>query len=171
MNKIIGNGDIAGVLHKVEPKGLTFFASGVSDSKETREREFLREKELLWNQEVPSHLVYFSSLRAINPTTPYLQHKRDMELQVMNGFQYYTIVRLGNITWGNNPNTIINFLKNRINSAESLVIKDEYKHLVGEEEFVYWMNQIPINSKFELNITGRFIKVSKIVEEIIAGKL
>lgn len=171
MNKIIGNGDIATALIDVEDNDLLFFASGVSDSKEIRQREFFRERDLLLDQDKNSHLVYFSSLGAMNPTTDYLLHKSNMERIVNRTFHSHTIVRIGNITWGTNPNTIINYFKNRISSGESFNIRDEYKHLISREEFVYWMHKIPKYRNVEMNLTGRFIKVSKIVEEIIAGKL
>jgi hypothetical protein len=162
---------MAMVLVDVEDNDLLFFASGVSDSKEVRQREFFRERDLLLDQDKNSHLVYFSSLGAMNPTTEYLIHKRNMELLIDRTFHSNTIVRIGNITWGNNPNTIINYLKRRISSGESFNIRDEYKHLISREELIYWMHKIPKDRNVQMNLTGRMVKVSKIVEEIISGKL
>ena len=45
---IVGYGDIASVLK--DRKGTIFFASGVSNSQETRESEYKREEDLLMKQ-------------------------------------------------------------------------------------------------------------------------
>lgn len=45
---IIGNGDVASVLQ--DRDDLIYFASGVSNSQETRGSEFRREKDLLFEQ-------------------------------------------------------------------------------------------------------------------------
>ena len=57
---IIGHGDIASVLSDREDR--IYFARGVSNSRETRESEYAREKTLLLQQEKIRHLVYFTSL-------------------------------------------------------------------------------------------------------------
>lgn len=169
-NTIIGGGDIASILHRVDPKGLTFFASGVSNSQETDENEYQREERLLLSQDRKSHLVYFSSLCVLNTNTRYAYHKRRMENNVKYFFRQHTIIRLGNITWGKNPNTIINFFRNKLSSGEKLEIKEGYRHLVNEEELIYWLNQIP-EWNAEMNITGRLIKISDIPTEIFFGRL
>lgn len=170
-NTIIGNGDIASVLKKVEPKGLLFFASGVSNSNNIDEEEFRREKVLLLQQDRKEHLVYFSSICALKTNSRYCMHKREMEELVEYYFKQHTIVRIGNITWGKNPNTIINYLKNKIEKGEFFNIRDEYRHIIDKEEFIYWMNLIPTDRSTQINVPGRMVKVKQIVEEIIAGKL
>ena len=104
---IIGNGDIASAIK--DRKDLLFFASGVSNSRETRESEYRREIDLLLKQDKNSHIVYFSSLCVFYSNSRYAQHKRYME-KLVKGFRKWTIIRLGNITWGTNPHTLINFL-------------------------------------------------------------
>lgn len=169
-NAIIGGGDIASVLHRVDPKGLTLFASGVSNSQETDENAYQREERLLLSQDQKAHLVYFSSLSVFNPRTRYSEHKKRMENHVRYFFRRHTIVRLGNITWGVNPNTIINSFRNKLLSGEKLVVQDGYRHLVDKDEFIYWLNLIPTWNA-EMNITGRRIKISDIPKEISAGRL
>lgn len=72
---IIGHGDIASVLKDRE--GFIFFASGVSNSGETRESEYKREEDLLLKQNKNKHLVYFGSLSIFyNPHTRYTRHKK-----------------------------------------------------------------------------------------------
>lgn len=159
---IIGNGDIASVLRD---KGITYFASGVSNSSETRESEFKRELDLLMEQDTNQKIVYFSSLCVFYSDTPYARHKRMMEEVVKTNFRKYTIMRLGNITWGNNPHTIINFFKNKIKNGEKLDIRDTQRYLVDKDEFLHWVDMIP-DWNCEMNITGRKLTIQQIVDEI-----
>jgi nucleoside-diphosphate-sugar epimerase len=165
---IIGNGDIASVLKDREDR--VYFASGVSNSQEKRESEFDREMNLLLEQDRSRHTVYFSSLSVFYSDTRYAQHKIFMENVLKNYFKHYTIIRLGNITFGKNPNTILNFFRNKIKMGEELEIRDEYRYIIDKEEFLHWMDLIPIWN-CQMNITGRRMKVSEIVEEIKQGKL
>lgn len=155
---ILGSGDIATVLPK-DPR-LLFFASGVSNSQEVQKDEFLREKRLLLTQEPRQHIVYFSSLGVFNVNTPYMEHKREMESFVKAIFSRYTIVRIGNITWGHNSHTFINaFLR------KPYEIKDEYRYMVEKEEFLYWINLIPTDFSCEMNIPGKRMKVIDALKE------
>src|SRR3990167_3485339 len=106
---ITGNGDIASVLP--ERDDLHFFASGVSNSQETRESEYEREIELLSLQDMGEHLVYFSTLALFYGNSRYVDHKWQMEALTKAWFPKHTIIRLGNITFGKNLNTIINSFK------------------------------------------------------------
>jgi nucleoside-diphosphate-sugar epimerase len=162
---VIGNGDIASALEEVDRDDLLFFASGVSNSLEIRESEYEREVNLLLNQPVMKHLVYFSSLAVFYSDTRYAWHKKEMEGLVKNVFQRYTIIRLGNITWGNNPNTIINFFKNKLSNNEPIEIRDEYRYVVWLEEFLHWINMIP-DWSCEMNIPGEMMKIEEIVDAI-----
>ena len=159
---IIGNGDIASALE--DKKDITYFASGVSDSSETRESEFKRERDLLLSQDA-WHLVYISSLCVFYLDTPYAKHKREMEEVVKNNFPVYTIMRLGNITWGNNPKTLLNFFKNKIKNKEDFEIQDTYRYLVDKDEFQHWIDMIP-DWSCEMNITGRRMTIKQIVDEL-----
>lgn len=161
---IVGHGDIAKALKELEMHHLLFFASGVSNSLETRESEYQREKSLLCDQWVDQHIVYFSSLCVFYSTTRYAQHKREMETIVRNRFIKYTIVRLGNITWGDNPNTLINYMRNRIKQGLPVDIQDTYRYIIDKDEFLHWMAMIP-DFNCELNITGVRMKVDEIVKK------
>lgn len=167
-NMIEGNGNIALVLPGRDD--LLFFASGVSNSQETRESEYEREMILLMKQNRQAHIVYFSSLSIFYSDTRYTRHKRKMEFLVKKYFSPYTIIRLGNITWGDNPHTIINFFKNKIKNNEPFEIRDEYRYLIDKPEFLHWISLIP-NWNVEMNIPGRMVKVRDIVKEIKEGKL
>jgi hypothetical protein len=154
---IIGGGDIAKVL--VDRNDLTFFASGVSNSKCIDDNEFIREVNLLLDVKC-KHLVYFSTLSIYDKDTPYTNHKLFME-DLVRQFDTYTIIRLGNITWGDNPNTIINYFKNN----ECTELKNEYKYLCSLDEFKYWISKIPKFST-EMNITGSRIHTYDLYQQI-----
>ena len=151
---VIGNGDLASVLPDSK---FTFFASGVSNSSETRYSEFDREIHLLLEQSREAHIVYFSTLALFYSNTPYTQHKRDMEVIIKSSFRNYTIIRIGNITWGDNPHTLINYLKTHSNAE----IRDEYRYIVDKDEFLHWINLIP-DWSCEMNIPGQRMKVKEI---------
>jgi len=164
---IIGRGDIASVLTNRDD--LTFFASGVSNSSETREPEFHREATLLRSQNRGRRLVYFSSICVFYSTSLYAKHKRSMEQQVCRNFPLHTIVRLGNITWGKNPHTLINFMREQKRLGRVLDIQDTYRYIVEKDEFLHWVSMIP-DFNCELNITGRRLTVNQIVNEYVYGK-
>jgi len=157
---IVGEGDIASVLP--EREDLLFFASGVSNSGEIDESEYQREKDLLLEQDPEAHVVYFSSLSVLNGMSRYIQHKREMESLVKENFDPYTIFRIGNITWGNNPHTLINYLQNHPEAE----IRDEYRYIVDEDEFLHWVDMIPPWS-CEMNVPGRRLKVKEVVNEYV----
>lgn len=165
---IVGSGDIASAI--IDREGLLFFASGVSNSQETRESEYQREKDLLLEQDRSKHLVYFGSLSIFYSEGRYANHKKEVEDLVKENFERYTIMRLGNIVWGNNPHTIINYFRNRIKEGKSLEIQDTYRYIVNKEEFQYWIGMIPAWS-CEMNVPGRRMSVVEIANEIKQGRL
>lgn len=96
------------------------FASGVSNSSETRHEAFLRERMLLQATLSPvRRLIYFSSCAVANasqPSTPYLQHKREMERMVLGNDGI--VLRLPQVVGkSSNPNTLTNFLFDRIDQG------------------------------------------------------
>lgn len=169
---IIGNGDIAKSIkhYNLDRPLVTFFASGVSNSKEDKEGEYEHEKDLLFKQPRELHLVYFSSLCIYYSQTRYAMHKLEMEHHVKGSFPSYTIVRLGNITWGNNKNTIINFFKWEHYNLRIPNLNDEYRFLINGEQFNYWIRNIPFGMKNEMNITGEMVHVKEIWRRVCDGK-
>ena len=162
---IIGRGDIASILNDRE--GATFFVSGVSNSNETRESEFIREIELLDKQDKSKCLFYLSSISVDDidkvSKNKYLQHKRTMELLIKSNFQNYNIIRIGNITWGSNPNTFINYIKNKKKKGESVEIKDEYKYIIDKEQLVLLTDNLPLIGQNTICVFGRMAKVAELV--------
>jgi hypothetical protein len=157
---IVGHGDIASILTDREDR--LYFASGVSNSQETDEEEYQREKRLLMMQDKWRHIVYFSSLSIFYTNTRYARHKREMEKLVKKSFRHHTIIRIGNITWGKNPHTIINYLR----AHKDAEIKDVYRYIVKKDEFLHWIDLIP-DWSCEMNIPGKMMKVVDIVKEYV----
>lgn len=161
---IIGNGDIAKALRPVDRADIVFFASGVSSSKETRLKEFDREIDMLHNIKPDRHIVYFSTLSVYYSYSPYVKHKEYIENLIQVLFASYTIVRLGNITWGNNPNTLLNFFRNEYRAGREPVIQDCHRYLINKEEFLHWMKMIRVGQKDIMNITGQKKHVREIAD-------
>ena len=162
---IIGRGDIASVLNDRED--VTFFVSGVSNSNETRDSEFMREMELLDKQDRTKCLFYFSSISVDDTekvgSNKYLQHKLRMEMFIKSNFENYNIIRIGNITWGNNPNTFINYIKNKKSKGEVVEIKDEYKYIINKEQLVMLTSNLPLVGQTTLCVFSRMAKVAELV--------
>lgn len=162
---IIGNGDIASILN--DRANVIFFASGVSNSNEIREEQFNREKELLLKQDKNMCIFYFSSI-AIDifekyEKNRYLQHKKQMEDIIKSNFKNYNIIRIGNINWGKNPNTFLNYIKNKIDNKEAVHILDEYKFMLDKSELVVLTDNLPIIGKNQISIFGKMIKVKDLL--------
>jgi hypothetical protein len=161
---IVGKGDIASILNDRE--GAIFFASGVSKSTETNESEFWREIELLNKQDRTKCLFYFSSITLDDMSkigNQYLTHKRRMELLVKSNFKNYNIIRIGNISWGSNPNTFINYIKNKIKNGEPVEIKDEFKYLIDKEQLLLLTDNLPLVGQNTISVFGRMAKVNELI--------
>lgn len=113
-----------------------------------------------------NRLVYFGSLAIFYSHTRYTEHKLEMEQLVKDNFPKYCIIRIGNIEWDRNPNTLVNALKTRVASGEGITIQDTYRYMVDQEEFLHWIHKIP-DFNCEINIPGRRMKVSEIVKEYV----
>lgn len=161
---IIGHGDIASALKDKE--NFLFFASGVSNSQERRESQFQREIDLLLKQDKYKHIVYFGSLCVFYSNSRYAQHKKQMEKLVRDNFKHHTIIRIGNITWGENSHTLINYLRARAKKGKPLEIRETWRYLTDKEEFLHWIDMIP-RWNCEMNITGQKLTIKEIVNKYI----
>jgi hypothetical protein len=86
-----------------------------------------------------------------------------MELLIKSNFQNYNIIRIGNITWGSNPNTFINYIKNKIKNGEPVEIKDEYKYMIDKEQLVLLTNNLPLIGQNQISVFGRMAKVKELI--------
>ncbi|MHB1271812.1 MAG: NAD-dependent epimerase/dehydratase family protein [Rhodanobacter sp.] len=106
---------------------VVVFASGVSNSLETRSSEFSREdsllRELLATR--PRRFVYFGSCgvtAAQAELTPYMQHKKRME-SIALSFAGSLVIRLPQVVGPtDNPHTLTNFIRDRIVSGEQFMV-------------------------------------------------
>lgn len=121
---IVGNGLIAKAFrpHHEHDPGLVVYASGVSNSRETRAAEFLRERTML--QEAIARapvLLYFSTCSIGDPEladTAYVAHKKAMEALVREA-RRFAIFRLPQVVGRTgNPNTLTNYLHQKVASGE-----------------------------------------------------
>ena len=162
---IIGRGDIASILNDRE--GVIFFVSGVSNSLEKRESEYEREYKLLSEQDKTKCIFYISSITIDNKEkfeiSRYLQHKKQMEDYIKSNFKNYNIIRIGNIAWGSNPNTFLNYIKNKVKNNESFFLSDEYKFMINEKQLLSLTDNLPIDSQNQISVFGQMVKVKDLI--------
>ena len=123
---VIGTGMIATHFNGFSDRDdVVIFASGVSNSKETRPEPYAREQTLVEQtlQQMPDGLfVYFSTASIADPAeqhSMYVQHKLYTERLIARHASRYLIVRASNVVGGpGNPHTILNFFVNRIRQGE-----------------------------------------------------
>lgn len=125
---IIGNGLLASGFIKKEKnyKNYIIFASGVSDSKETDQNNFDREKNLIIktiNENKKLTFIYFSSVLVGITDNKYYNHKMEMESIIKNLTNNYVIFRVPQIIGKNgNKNNLINFIKTSILEDKEIVV-------------------------------------------------
>lgn len=163
---IIGNGDIAKALQDRE--GAIFFASGVSNSKCTDEREFKRERKLMIDTFHEHYkpgicLFYFSSIAVDLVYSSYFAHKLIMELTVRGVWPDHNIIRLGNIDWGTNPHTFMNYLKDRKRRNLKYEIRDEYKYMISVDQLLLLTNNLPLSGRNRISVFGDLKKVEDLI--------
>jgi hypothetical protein len=166
---IIGNGSIAKVLKDRED--IIFFASGVSNSSCTDEKEYEREFNLLKTVPTENHIVYFSNLGIYYKKDRYTQHKIDIEEYIRNNYKSYTIVRIEVCEWATTPNTILNAFKKQLSQGIEPTIQNTTRYVLSLSEFLHWISLIRPGIRNEMNILGRKLTIAQIVEEIKQGKL
>lgn len=149
------------------------FASGVSDSKETKESEFMREKELLietLNEHKNLKFIYFSSVLAGVSNTPYYTHKLEMEELIKQTANDYIIFKIPQIIGKTgNKNNIFNSFKYSINNnIEITIFNDVTRSLIDINDLVKIINFCisKCNREVILLSTIEKIKVIDLVEKI-----
>jgi hypothetical protein len=166
---IIGNGSIAKILEDRED--IVFFASGVSNSSCTDEKEYKREFNLLKSITTDNHIVYFSNLGIYYKQDRYTQHKQEVEEYIRDNYKSYTIVRIEVCEWVKTPNTILNVFKHQLAKGIEPKIQDTTRYVLSLNEFLYWIKMIQPGVRNEMNILGRKLNIAQIVDEIKQGKI
>lgn len=140
---IIGKGLIANVFkNKYENRhDVLIFASGVSNSKETKVSEFERELILIKSYiKTKALFVYFSTTSIKDKhlsKSSYINHKINMEEYIAENALNYLIVRTSNVIGSQgNKATVINYFYEKINSGENfdLWIKAK-RNLIDVDDF------------------------------------
>ena len=133
--------------------------------------EFQREAILLQEQPLDKHLVYFSSLSIYYANTAYAAHKADMERIIKFDFPSYTIVRLGNITWGGNPHTVIGYLRQCVREDVLPVIHDACRIVIDLDRFKELLLNVTRLTPYEVNASGDRISIREMYDRIKKGDL
>lgn len=149
---IIGNGILANAFKSFDDENIIIFASGVSNSLETRASEFTRELDLLnlTLEKYPNKkLIYFSTCSIYDSSkteSHYVLHKLNIERTISESCPEYAIFRIGNaVGKGGNTNTLINYLKNAIESGQTIQIHSKAKRVfIGVDDVALFIHQ---NSK------------------------
>ena len=175
---VVGRGLIANVFlnEYKDDSEVIVFASGVSNSNETKLSEFEREKNLLeltMKDNLDALLIYFSTYSLGDPDAikrPYVLHKEEME-SIVKSHSRFLILRVSNVVGNNgNPNTIINFLVKKIISNELITIWNSAKRNLIDIKDLYAITKNLIQNKVEnkvLLVTNpNNVYVSEIVAKI-----
>ena len=146
---VIGNGMMAKVFndHYKDDDSIVIFASGVSNSNEVSETQYVREKTLIEKcliEHPDKKLIYFSSVIHLSGMkTRYLDHKREIESLLQQRSNNYLVIRLPQIVGhGGNKNNIVNYFDNcikndvvinvQIDTIRSIIDVDDVFRIVKE---------------------------------------
>jgi nucleoside-diphosphate-sugar epimerase len=181
---IVGKGLLAHAFqpHFGETPDVVVFASGVSNSLETRTEEFARESILLRQQlhAESKRFIYFSSCGVTDvehELSPYMRHKRSMESLVLsapNGL----VLRLPQVVGRTeNHHTLTNFLRDHILSSEPFTVWTRAeRNLVDIDDIVKiavrLVTELPTETTVVSIAAARSLLMPKIVEifERVLGK-
>lgn len=139
---IIGNGLIASLFREDDAESVVFFASGVSNSLETRESEFLREENLIRktiSENEGKIFVYFSTCSIYDSSkaqSQYVLHKLKMEQIIAEACEKYLILRVSNaVGHGGNPNLLMNYLIRSVKNGETINVHTKAtRNLIDTED-------------------------------------
>jgi hypothetical protein len=177
---IIGNGLLSSIFFEYkDDREILIFASGVSNSSETRFSEFEREKKLLHNivKNNPNQtLIYFSTCAFYDnyfDESLYLRHKRDIENWIKKNVKKFHILRIPQIIGSKNNNQLLGFLNFKIKNKQKFTLFDIERNIIDFEFLLVIFNYI-ISNEFFLNKTSnisypaniRVVEIVSIFEKI-----
>jgi nucleoside-diphosphate-sugar epimerase len=182
-SSVIGGGQLAKTFDAFQASNVLLFASGVSNSKCTDPKEFLREGYLLKRtllENPDKKLIYFSSCALSAPEYPknaYYQHKANMEALIKDLTDDYYIFRLPQL-FGDLflHKTLINFLYKCIVHNHTFKVFDNAYRYVIEINDVRTLVEAYVNSQdacVTIDLANPFrYKVLDIVKtfEVLLGK-
>jgi len=162
---IVGHGLIATAFRSSDfenDPNVVIYASGVSNSGEVRNEAFLREKAMLVEVLASGKFIcYFSTCSVNDPElqdTPYVVHKKEMEALVSSA-KDYVIFRLPQVVGRTpNPNTLTNFIYNKIMSGEQFHVWQHAKrNLIDVDDVALIVNYLVRNAsvnKITVNVAS-----------------
>ena len=182
---IVGNGLIASLFTECDQENIIFFASGVSNSLETKKEEFLREENLIKKTiaENPNKVfIYFSTCSIYDSSkaeSQYVLHKLKIEQIIIQLCPQYLILRLSNAVGnGGNPNLLMNYLVRSVKNNEiinvhtkatrNLIDVEDIKNITNQLIDKQYFNKI-INIAYPENYT--IIEILEIMEKFYQTKL
>jgi nucleoside-diphosphate-sugar epimerase len=144
---IVGEGLIATGFgcSKEDYSNYIIFASGVSNSKETSDDEYNREKDLIIktiNENKNLKIIYFSSILVETTKNKYFENKLEIENIIKTNSDNYIIFRIPQIVGGNgNPKNLVNHIKNSIlNETEITINSSVERSLLDIDDLVEIVN-------------------------------
>ena len=149
------------------------FASGVSNSGETRESQFNREFELLKQFNVnKNHIIYFSTTSIYDNTlkeTSYIKHKNKVEDYIKENSYSYNIFRLPIVVGNtNNSYTLIKFLYQKIINGDTIeVFSNACRSILDVDDLSFIVNQILKLGAFKNDILDIHLSPKANILEII----
>lgn len=178
---VIGNGLLAkAFLESDYPifKDWVIFASGVSDSNETNETSFKREKDLLaktLTENTGLSLIYFSSVLVGISDKPYYKHKLEMENMIKESSCNHIILRIPQIVGlsGNKNNVFNHFQENILNNRINIIYEGVERALIDVGtlvQFVVYVMERTINETIifshveKINVLDLCLKIAKKLE-------
>lgn len=169
---IIGNGLIASLFTDCDQENIIFFASGVSNSLETKKEEFLREENLIRKTiaENPNKVfIYFSTCSIYDSSkteSQYVLHKLKMEQIITQLCYQYLILRLSNAVGnGGNPNLLINYLVRSVKNSETINVHTKAtRNFIDTEDIKNIVIQLIKNKNFNKIINIAYPENYTIIE-------
>lgn len=182
---IVGRGLIASLFVDFDREDTIFFASGVSNSLETRTEEFSREENLIKQTiaENPDKIfVYFSTCSIYDSSktgSDYVLHKLKMEQIIKNSCERYLILRVSNaVGRGGNPNLLMNYIVHSVKNNQTINVHTKAtRNLIDTDDiknitFDLIDNQ-PINKIINLAYVKNYsiIEILEIIERFYNQKV
>jgi len=151
---IIGNGLMARACRIIDNNDVVFFASGVSNSKETDSKKFDRER-LLLERIITAYgdkvIVYFSTTSVDD--TLYVRHKNKM-CGIVEAVPKYIILKLSQAVGnGGNENNLFNFLKDAIKKGDEInVYLDTERAFIDVDDIIIFLDGLIKNDLYGVHV-------------------
>ena len=157
---VVGNGMIAHRFSSYKDDNDTIiFASGVSNSKDTIDANFIREFELLekFVKQYPDKTVVYFSTCSVQDSdlaaSPYIIHKKRIEKYIRENAEKFYLFRVSNLGGiSNNPYTLLNYFIFNILAGQQLQVWTKaYRNIIDIDDMYatvnyFLKNQHHINS-------------------------